>query len=241
MASYGVTHTFHALARTGAIAGIRSVLAALPPGYDASDIFNERDKHGLTVLHCAMEGGSVELAQLLIDGGADVDAGATHYDARGWTPLHFAAFYGNAPLIDLLVARGASIDTKDAMGNMTPLKVAVTKEHEDAAAVLIGLGADVKVLDHRNYSLLHDAALVGSIRIIEMLIEAGVPVDSVADDQSTPLCWAAREGNAKVAELLIAKGADVNFRGTHGESPMYAASMFGRTKMISLLKRHGAK
>ena len=56
-----------------------------------------------TPLHSAATSGSVAVARLLLDAGADPNARQSH----GWTPLHSAAQNGNAALTALLLERGA--------------------------------------------------------------------------------------------------------------------------------------
>ena len=71
-------------AKNGDAAGVRELLAG-----DAS-LKNTRDKDGSTPLHCAAWKGHAEVAALLLEAGADVNARSQneHY---GDTPLHAAA------------------------------------------------------------------------------------------------------------------------------------------------------
>ena len=69
-----------------------------------------------TLLHAACYDGRADIAELLIQLGADVHA----REVNGRTPLHDAANNGHLEVIDVLVRHGASLNTRDNEG-MTPL------------------------------------------------------------------------------------------------------------------------
>ena len=60
---------------------------------------------GITALHLAAEFGDVDIAELLIEHGAKINAKS----CQGVTPLHFAARWGHISTMKLLVLRGADI------------------------------------------------------------------------------------------------------------------------------------
>ena len=59
----------------------------------------ETDGNGNTPLHCAALGGHAEVAQLLVDAGADLEA----LNNEGDRPLHLGAGAGNLAFIKLLL------------------------------------------------------------------------------------------------------------------------------------------
>ena len=63
-----------------------------------------QDVNGNTPLHCAALGGDPEVARLLLEGGADVEAG----NSEGDRPLHLAAGAGNLAVLRLLLQVGVS-------------------------------------------------------------------------------------------------------------------------------------
>ena len=60
-----------------------------------------------TPLNLAVQNGHVEMAELLIEAGADVNAGGEWY-----SPLHSAILYGDADMVAMLIEAGASLDDK---------------------------------------------------------------------------------------------------------------------------------
>jgi len=70
-------------------------------------------------LHAAAANRHSEVAIMLIDAGADVNATQRH----GWTPLHTAALHGDAALVTALIAAGASTTASNDDGR-TPKDLA---------------------------------------------------------------------------------------------------------------------
>ena len=56
-----------------------------------------------TALHAALAGRRNDIAKMLVDGGADVNA----RQHGGWVPLHSAAANGDREIVDFLLSRGA--------------------------------------------------------------------------------------------------------------------------------------
>jgi ankyrin repeat protein len=70
------------------------------------------DEYGGTPLHWAAWYGHVEIARLLLQNGAEVNA----KERNGWTPLHWAAYRGHFDILHLLVENGADLEAKDIHG-----------------------------------------------------------------------------------------------------------------------------
>lgn len=81
-----------------------------------------------------------------------------------------------------------------------------------------------------------DAAEAGNLDAVKKLIDAGVPVNGLGDDQSTALHFAAQEGHVDVAKLLIEKGADINAKDDIEQTPVDRARFWKQEKIIALLE-----
>jgi len=81
---------------------------------------------------CIALGNSVEVARILVEAGADMNATA----AGGYTPLHLAASNGKREIVVLLLERGADREPRCDQGK-TPAEYARERGHADIAALLV--------------------------------------------------------------------------------------------------------
>jgi ankyrin repeat protein len=100
-------------AKSGDAVTARALLEA-----DAS-LVEARDTDDSTPLHWAAWKGHAEVAALLLDFGADIQA-KNKNDHWGNTPLHAAAHGNQRAVAELLLARGADIQAENEFGR-TPL------------------------------------------------------------------------------------------------------------------------
>jgi ankyrin repeat protein len=88
-----------------------------------------------TLLHFVAWTGFVDLANMLISKGANVNAKSFSH----WTPLHTAARGGHLELIKFLIANGADVNARTKRGN-TPLGAARTSGKGKAVILLRSFG-----------------------------------------------------------------------------------------------------
>jgi len=90
---------------------------------------------GWTALHHAAFKGQKEVAELLIDKGADVNA----KDKNGGTPLHIASSRGQKEIAELLIASNAEVNAMILFGSykgITPLDFATKFNRTEIADLL---------------------------------------------------------------------------------------------------------
>lgn len=104
-------------------------------------------------VHCSALVGHVDVAHVLLENGADVNA--KHKD--GGNPLHWAAMRGCGDVAQVLLENGADINAKNDDG-LTPLHLAADCDKADVARVLLKNGADVNVKNKDGNTPLHFAA-----------------------------------------------------------------------------------
>ncbi|MFN2420649.1 MAG: ankyrin repeat domain-containing protein [Gemmatimonadota bacterium] len=201
------------------------------------------DSQGETPLHRAASAGSIESVRLLLDAGADPNAGP-----RG-TALAGAALGGHVEVARLLVERGADIGQTGPMSPLpwrsAPLETAmlVPREREDRAleiaALLADRGADVDARSVSGRTYLHASAEEGRREWVRFLLDHGAAVDAPDPQGATPLHQAVRNGHLEVAELLLARGADAGLEASDGTTPLILARQ--DPEMESLLRHHGGR
>jgi len=119
-------------------AEVRRILDASP------ECLNTPEPGGLTALMFCATYRRPELARVLLDRGANVDA----KNRTGMTALHLAAWNHCAPVVRMLIDAGAAVDQVDDSGN-TALHHAVHMHTRDldgtTIQVLIQAGADPRL------------------------------------------------------------------------------------------------
>ena len=130
-----------------------------------------KGKHGIRPLHIAARRGLLGIAKLLIDKGADINAG----DAAGETPLHFAAANGQREVAKLLIDKGAKVSAATKFGG-TPLHRAAKMGHREIAELLLDKKAEVNAKDASGRTPLDVAAesdAKGASAVAELLRKKG--------------------------------------------------------------------
>jgi ankyrin repeat protein len=104
------------------------------------DAVGERSFDGWTPLHLAAFMGHADVARVLLDHGADIEAVAKN--GIGNRPLHAALAGKESPeVIDLLLARGADVNAR-AEADVTPLHLAAARGNMAFTRRLLDLDAD---------------------------------------------------------------------------------------------------
>ncbi len=110
--------------------------------------------------------GRIEIAKLLVDRGADVNA-------RGFEPpLTVAAASGRMDQVGLLLEYGADVNAVDDEG-YTALIEAAGSGYEDVVVTLIAAGIDINARNKEGHTALHYAKEKRQAHIVELLVKAG--------------------------------------------------------------------
>lgn len=189
---------------------------------------------GLTALHLAARAGDVAIARLLVEHGADLEAGNRGPEApHGGTPLYLAAASGRHEMVRALVAMGARVDGAPVA---RPLRAAlVHADHLEVARLLVEAGAEVAIFEA---VALDDAARVEALlQAAPDLVNARLGGESRDDNPTTdtPLHLAARKGLAAMARLLVARGGDLSTRNAMGRTAVDQALIWGHADAFRAL------
>ena len=97
------------------------------------------NKYGFTPLHLATEYGHTEVANALLEAGAEVNATITDGFGQGSTPLHVAAIKEHIDIAELLLTNGADPTVTDSNGQ-TPLDLVAEEGDTEIADLLYEAG-----------------------------------------------------------------------------------------------------
>jgi len=161
-----------------------------------------------TALQLAARLGNIEIIQILLETGANVDAPPQRY---GGTALQYAASRGDTEIVQLLLDAGAAVEAE--CGRMTALQGAAKGGHCWIVELLLKRKAEV---DARSRSTaegtpLQLAAEGGHLRTVRLLLNWHAEINCQSPGlYATPLQAAAYQGSLEVVRLLLETGATVD-------------------------------
>jgi ankyrin repeat protein len=182
----------------------------------------------------------VDIAELLIARGADVDAKTT----TTYTPLGNAAAHGSAGVAELLLDHGADFNVTDKDG-ATPLNVACRSLLARYALQASTPGARSQLRKHSAAEIARDREQLrgdkGEFSVVAVLLLERGADPNVGRWDLKPLQAAAMVGDKALAIAAIAHGANVDPAPAPGtESPLLSAIGEGHADVAELLINKGA-
>ena len=175
-------------------------------------------------VHPARAGLQEALVDALVDGGAAVEG-----VPDDGSPLLTALAFHHAAAAHALVRRGARIDTLAAaagLGDEARVRAflaAGTDGESRAPSRSMPYWLRLQRTPHAHRArALSWAAAFGHRGVVELLLDAGVPLDAADAEGMTALHWAAWMGHAGVVDALLARGAPLEAVNRYGGTPLGA-------------------
>jgi len=207
------------------------VEAALAKGAGIEGSRNNDNYIRMTPLWLAAAYGKYDIAALLVESGAKIDARDKNYK---YTPLMLACLSGDVALTRLLIAEGADVNAKSAsaftadfsnygsyytrtianLKQRTPLMFAAEGGHPALVRLLLDAGADPKAANDDGWTALDAARTNLDATTCSILLDAGTA--------ENPLITAVCAGDAAKVRELLPRLAD--FTGTK-KKPVYPLTL----------------
>jgi uncharacterized protein len=197
------------------------------------------NRYGVTPLSEAAAQGNAAIIEALLRAGADANSLTT---PDGETVLMTAARSGNLESVKALLDHGANVNAKENYRGQTALMWAAAERHPAVVKLLLEHGADWKILSvsretaipklsaassvtpfaRGGLTALHFAAREGDVETGRVMLDAGVDVNIVDADNTTPLVVSILNKHYTFAKYLLDHGADPNILDAHGRAALYA-------------------
>jgi ankyrin repeat protein len=188
---------------------------------DAGSNVEVPNQEGQTALMLSARAGSLDVAELLVRHGANVNA---REKWRGQTALMWAADARSAEMTRFLIAHKADVNAR-ALANDWPTQM--TGEPRNQYRPTGGLTP-----------LLY-AARSGCTDCVKALLDAGADVNHPNPDGVTPLMVAMDNFAFDTAKLLFERGANPNVWDWWGRTPLYVAIDMNSYSLDAYAERHG--
>ena len=233
--------------------GTRPIEALLAAGSDV----NQSNDRGWTPLHAAAYANKPDIAALLIEKGAALDAEA---HGAGGTPLIAALFWGHREVADLLALHSVAPVNLRAAAGLGNRELIDACFNPDGTLTLEACAARGFYRPHSGFpdwqpstdpQEVLDEALVWACKsnrllVLERLVRAGARLN--ADPyRGTPLIWAAVCNRTETVAWLLDRGANIDQKATfggptHGQgiTALHMAAQYGHMPVVRMLVERGA-
>jgi len=198
-----------------------------------ADINQRRADNNATALHAAAQQDYLPIAQMLIEGKADLNLARSD----GNTALHAVAQAGHCDMARLLVSRKAHVNLA-ANSGAAALHLSSQERHADVARLLLSARAESnqRTVGNAEITALYIAASKGYTDVASVLLEGKADINQGCGDGSTPLHVAAQEGHTESALLLCRSKANLN-QGSFVDNsvPLHVVASKGNYALAELL------
>ncbi|WP_028330877.1 ankyrin repeat domain-containing protein [Brachyspira alvinipulli] len=202
---------------------VSSILAS------SNDInINVLDDEGYSPLHRAVYNKDVNtINELLkakninIDSKLDMKVSIDNWFLGGSTPMILAAFMGDANIVTLLLDNKANIRARDGVDGAMAIHLAAANGRNEVIKILLARDPElVNVVDNRDNTPLHWAAMKDKKDTIQLLMENGADIEAKDADGWTPLHYAAAFSSVDTVQTLVDLGANKESKAKDGSNPM---------------------
>ena len=202
-------------------------------------LFGRQRIHPGSPMTAAALNGNRDIIELLIAGGAALNAGDIDLDF-GWSPLCIAAKHGNSEAAAALLAHGAANIRGLNSRIDAPLFFSVAKGHSIIVSLLLDYGANANWKIEKYGTILGMAVYKTDTNIVRLLLGRGADANISGDEIGSPLECAIRHNQVEIVNMLLDHGANVNTIQADYGNVLALASHYGQVGAVKLLLAYGA-
>jgi ankyrin repeat protein len=187
----------------------------------------------------ASEGGDLLKARNAVRGAA----GSLNLNCRneaGDVPLILAARGGHIDLVQFLLDEGADVHAVNESGDTALISASESPSNTAVLKLLLERGAGIDCKNDLNRTALVEAASIGDLQNVTLLLQHNPDLNVVTREEETALTFAVVYGHLDIMKALVDAGADVNWRDTKGWSPLTYAVFGSNAEMERCLLDAGA-
>ena len=162
-------------AKNGDFQSVKNILGNDPTKLDS------KDEEGYTALHWACMRAHWDIAEYLIEKGADLNV----VGGDGGTQINWAVHHDNVDIIKILIEKGAKLNIRNQWG-MTELHTAIWRGNIHVVEYLLDHGSDPTIKTNEGWTAMHYAYRSGHDDVIALLKKRGVSMTEKDNMGRTP-------------------------------------------------------
>ncbi|XP_071099027.1 uncharacterized protein [Haliotis cracherodii] len=192
---------------------------------------NSWGKHGWTPLMKASVHGNIDVFHLFLH---TVNVNLKLKDDNSNNLLHLACYGGNLSIVELLLPK---FDINSRGNNCwTPVMCAADKGMEGVFKLLVSKGADLRLRDDKNNSVLHLACFGGNISIVkDLLARPGTDINCLGSHGRTAIMITALAAEPALFQLLLSKKANITLTDDGNNTVLHHACNGGDPSIVNYL------
>ncbi|TGZ68501.1 hypothetical protein CRM22_004220 [Opisthorchis felineus] len=206
-------------------------------------IIHQVDQKGSLLIHRAINAGALEIVQMLVSYGADLEI----QDEKGNYPSHLAAISGNLEIFEYLIDLNIDMSQKNNEG-LEPIHFLAMHDHVELLNRLVELAqVDVNASGEGGSTPIHYCCTHDSVRCLETLLclDHGADIMAIQNDQETPVHYACSKSDLECVKLMLEARPNqielcLAMVNRSGYTPLHIATLYDHVPLLEYLVEQGA-
>lgn len=180
------------------------------------------DDNGIKPLDYACMCNKVDILQILVDAGADIEANSEYIERCNL--LFLATLHGHVDIVKILVDKGAKLDIYGLYG-YTPIMCAIHYYKNDIVKILVDAGANLTQLSaEEKMTPIMILVKENNTEVLELILSNASKTINIQDQHGkTAMHYAAATGSTKATKMFVDAGADLYLTDKENNTPLMVA------------------